>query len=114
MWLENELKKAAGSNLLLHQYLSGVQGTAPEIVRSAVENDIFDDPRKLILKDTLEKNRKDIIYNIKREVNTGLLNGDRYSTVAKRIYRFLYCFQYTLRNVTSVKNGIFLYGILYN
>lgn len=83
------VKKAAGSNLLLHQFLDGVQGTAPEVVRSAVENNIFDDPRKLILKDTLEKNRKDIIYNIKREVNTGLLNGDRYSTVAKRISKSL-------------------------
>ena len=79
------VKKAAGSNLLLHQFLDGVQGTTPEIVKRAVENPI----PKLTLKDTLEKNRKDIIYDIKREVNTGLLNGDRYTTVAKRISKSL-------------------------
>lgn len=71
------VKAAAGSNLVLHQVLDGVQGTTPEIIKSAVENPI----PKLTLKDTLEKNRKEIIYNIKREVNTGLLNGDRYTTV---------------------------------
>ncbi len=79
------VKKAAGSDLLLHQLLDGIQGTTPEIVKRAVENPI----PKLKLKDTLKKNRKDIIYNIKREVNTGLLNGDRYSTVAKRISKSL-------------------------
>ena len=79
------VKSAAGSNLVLHQVLNGVQGTTPEIIKSAVENPI----PKLTLKDTLEKNRKEIIYNIKREVNTGLLNGDRYTTVAKRISKSL-------------------------
>lgn len=75
------VKKAAGDNLILHEVFSGIEGTTPEIIKRAVENPI----PKLTLKDTLEKNRKDIIYNIKREVNTGLLNGDRYTTVAKRL-----------------------------
>lgn len=48
------VKKAAGSHVLLHQVLDGVQGTTPEVVKSAVENPI----PKLTLKDTLEKKPK--------------------------------------------------------
>jgi hypothetical protein len=76
---------AAGDDKVLHSLLSQVKGTTPEIVKRAVENPI----PKLTLKDTLEKNRKEIIYNIKREVNVGLLNGDRYTTVAKRLSKSL-------------------------
>lgn len=48
------VKKAAGSHILLHQVLDGVQETTPEAVKSAVENPI----PKITLKDTLEKNEK--------------------------------------------------------
>ena len=57
----------------------------PEQIRAAVENPVSG----LTLTDTLEKNRKDIIYNIKRSVGIGLMNGDRYTTVAKRIAEFV-------------------------
>lgn len=53
----------------------------PEQIKRAVENPVSG----LTLKDTLEKNRKEIIYSIKQAVGIGLMNGDRYSTMARRI-----------------------------
>lgn len=53
----------------------------PEQVKAAVENPVSG----LTLKDTLEKNRREIIYGIKQTVGVGLMNGDRYTTMAKRI-----------------------------
>lgn len=53
----------------------------PEQIKAAVENPISG----LTLSDTLEKNRKDIVYNIKQAIGVGLMNGDRYTTMAKRI-----------------------------
>ena len=53
----------------------------PEQIKAAVQNPVSG----LTLSDTLEKNRKDIIYNIKQAVGVGLMNGDRYTTMAKRI-----------------------------
>ena len=38
-----------------------------------------------IMEIALEKNRKDIIYDIKQVVAVGLMNGDRYTTMAQRI-----------------------------
>ena len=53
----------------------------PEQIKAAVENPVSG----LTLTDRLEKNRKEIIYNIKQAVGVGLMNGDRYTTMAKRI-----------------------------
>lgn len=53
----------------------------PEQIKRAVENPVYG----LTLKDTLEKHRKDIIYSIKQTVGIGLMNGDRYTTMARRI-----------------------------
>lgn len=53
----------------------------PEQIRAAVENPVSG----LTLSDTLEKHRKDIIYGIKQVVGVGLMNGDRYTTMARRI-----------------------------
>lgn len=53
----------------------------PEQIKRAVENPVSG----LTLKDTLEKHRKEIIYGIKQTVGIGLMNGDRYSTMAQRI-----------------------------
>lgn len=53
----------------------------PEQIKRAVENPVSG----LTLKDTLEKHRKDIIYSIKQTVGIGLMNGDRYTTMARRI-----------------------------
>lgn len=61
--------------------LAGVRGVTPEVVKRAVENPVAG----LTLKDTLERNRKEITYNIKKAVGVGLTQGDRYTTMARRI-----------------------------
>lgn len=60
---------------------SGVRAVTPDVIKAAVNNPISG----LTLNDTLEKHRKDIIYDIKRNIGVGLTNGDRYTTMAKRI-----------------------------
>lgn len=68
-------KAAAGVDL------GTLKGCAPEVIKRAVENPIS----KLTLNDRLEKHRKEIIYDIKQDISVGLMNGDRYSTMANRI-----------------------------
>lgn len=58
-----------------------LKGCTPDIIKRAVENPVS----KLTLNDRLEKHRKDIVYDIKQNINVGLMNGDRYSTMANRI-----------------------------
>lgn len=53
----------------------------PEVMKQAVENNIS----KLTLKPLLEKNRQEIIYDIKQALTIGLMNGDRYDTMANKI-----------------------------
>lgn len=65
----------------LKEKLENIKNVTPEVVRAAIENPISG----LTLSDVLEKNRKEIIYNIKRDVTSGLLSGDRMSSMAKRI-----------------------------
>ena len=65
----------------LKEKLEDIRNVTPEVIRAAVENPVAG----LTLSDTLEKNRKEIIYNIKRDITNGLLNGDRMSSMAKRI-----------------------------
>lgn len=61
--------------------IEGLKACTPEIIRRAVENPVS----KLTLNDQLEKHRKEIIYNIKQDISVGLMNGDRYGTMANRI-----------------------------
>lgn len=61
--------------------LGVLKGCTPEVIKRAVENPIS----KLTLNDRLEKHRKEIIYDIKQDISVGLMNGDRYSTMANRI-----------------------------
>lgn len=49
----------------------------PQQIKNAVKNPYMDI--------ALQKNHKDIIYDIKQAVFVGLVNGDRYTTVARRI-----------------------------
>lgn len=65
----------------LKEAFSGVKGVSAETIKAHVNNPIAG----LTLKDTLEKNRKNIIWDIKREIGVGLTSGDRYETMAKRI-----------------------------
>lgn len=53
----------------------------PEQIARAVDNPIMEL--------ALEKNHRDIVYEIKQAVATGLMNGDRYSTVARRMSAIL-------------------------
>ncbi len=53
----------------------------PEVLKQAVNNNIS----KLTLPNVLEKNRQEIIYNIKQELTIGMINGDRYEQMARRI-----------------------------
>ena len=53
----------------------------PEVMKQSVENNIS----KLTLKPLLEKHRQEIIYDIKQALTVGLMNGDRYDTMANKI-----------------------------
>ena len=83
--MRNAVVKAAGSRELLKTALSTVAVVTPEVIRAAVNNPVSG----LTLKDTLEKHRKEIIYDIKRNIGVGLSNGDRFTTMAKRISQSL-------------------------
>ena len=61
--------------------LGTLKGCTPDVMKRAVENPIS----KLTLNDRLEKHRKEIVYDIKQNISVGLMNGDRYSTMANRI-----------------------------
>lgn len=65
----------------LDEAFKGVKAATPQQIRAAVMNPIT----KITVPDTYAKDRANYIYDLKRELNTGLLNGDRYSTMAKRI-----------------------------
>ena len=53
----------------------------PNVLKSAVNNNIS----KLTLPQVMEKHRAEIIYQIQQELNIGLMQGDRYEQMAKRI-----------------------------
>lgn len=77
----NAVTKAAGNMEVLKGVFETISAVTPEVIRAAVNNPVSG----LTLKDTLEKHRKEIIYDIKKNIGIGLTNGDRYSTMAKRI-----------------------------
>ncbi len=51
------------------------------VLKSAVDNNI----NKLTLPAVLEKHRQEVIYQVQKELNIGLMQGDRYEKMAKRI-----------------------------
>lgn len=77
----DSVEKAIAGKVVLNKVLNSIRTVTPNIIKKAVENPISG----LTLNDILEKNRKDIIYNIKQNIGIGLVNGDRYSTMARRI-----------------------------
>ena len=60
---------------------SGLGGATDEMIKAAVNNPIATT--------ALEKNYKDTVWNIKRQIATGLMAGDRYDTMAKRLSKAL-------------------------
>lgn len=75
------VKKASAGAEALEDIFSDAIAITPEQIRAVVNNPVSG----LTLNDRLEKHRKDIIYNIKQTVGVGLMNGDRYTTMAKRV-----------------------------
>ncbi len=65
----------------LHKIFKGARTITSEQIEAAVQNAV---PR-LRLTPILERNRKQIILNIRHEIGIGLTNGDRMSTMAQRI-----------------------------
>ncbi len=65
--------------------LVGIKSVSKEIIVQAVNNPIYG----LTLSDLLEKHRAEIIYDIKKNITIGLMNNDRYTTMAKRISKTL-------------------------
>ncbi len=65
----------------LHKAFKASKAVTPEQIKAAVQNPI----PKLRLNPILERNRRQIIANIRREIGVGLSNGDRMSTMARRI-----------------------------
>lgn len=65
----------------LYVNLKGIRAVPPEVIKRIVENPIAG----LTLDDRLKKHRQDVVYNIKQVIGNGLAQGDRYSTMAKRI-----------------------------
>lgn len=65
----------------LAKRLSGIHLTNAQVIKAAVNNPVD----KLTLSKTLEKSRKQIVYNIKSTITNGLMNGDRMSTMARKI-----------------------------
>lgn len=69
----------------LKKTFSASKSITPEQIKAAVQNPIS----KLRLNPVLNRNRQQIISNIRREIGVGLSNGDRMSTMARRIQHYV-------------------------
>lgn len=76
----NAVSKSANDEEL-SKLLSGINLTPAQVIKAAVNNPV----NKLTLSKTLENSRKQIVYNIKSTVTNGLMNGDRMTTMARKI-----------------------------
>lgn len=57
--------------------LTGLRSTTPDVIKNVVQNKFMEQ--------ALEKNHKSLIYNIRQQIGIGLSQGDRMSTMAKRL-----------------------------
>lgn len=57
--------------------LTGLHATTPDVIKNVVQNKFMEQ--------ALEKNHKSLIYNIRQQIGIGLSQGDRMSTMAKRL-----------------------------
>ena len=76
--------KDCSNNEELNKKLKGLD-LRPEVMKRAIENPISG----LTLPDILEKHRKEVIYNIKQQINIGLMTGERYDTMSKNINKVI-------------------------
>lgn len=65
----------------LKELVDGLGGATAEMIKAVVDN-----PVATV---ALEKNYKDTIYGIRQQIATGLMVGDRYDTMAKRLAKAL-------------------------
>jgi len=63
------------------EYISKDIAVNPNVIKQALNNNIS----KLTLPAVMEIHRNEIIYQIQQELNIGLMQGDRYERMAKRI-----------------------------
>lgn len=75
-----ESVKAAYTSAEVAELLQDID-VNPQTLQYTLNNNIS----KLTLPAVLEKHRAEIIYQIQRELTTGLMNGDRYETMINRI-----------------------------
>lgn len=71
----------------------------PDVLKQAVNNNVS----KLTLPAVLEKHRGEIIYQIQQELTVGLMNGDRYETMAKRITERLNVSESKAKNIARTE-----------
>lgn len=91
------LKKAEKSNDFAKL---GVElAVNPNVLKRAINNNIS----KLTLPTVLQRHRADIIYQIQQELNIGLMNGDRYETMANRIAEKVNISQSKAMNITRTE-----------
>ena len=72
----------------------------PNVLKRAVDNNIS----KLTLPYVMEKHRNEIVYQIQRELTTGLMQGDRYEDMAKRISSRVGVSQSKARNIVRTES----------
>lgn len=75
----NALKKADTAGML--KEVSKDLAVNQHVLKQAINNNIS----KLTLSPMLERYRNETVYQIQQELNLGLINGDRYDQIAKRI-----------------------------
>ena len=71
----------------------------PNVLKQAIDNNIS----KLTLPAVLEKHRGEIIYQIQQELNIGLMQGDRYEQMARRISERVGVSQSKAMNITRTE-----------
>lgn len=71
----------------------------PSVLKQAFNNTIS----KLTLPYVLQKHRADIIYQIQQELNIGLMQGDRYETIARRISERVGVSEAKAKNITRTE-----------
>ena len=71
----------------------------PEVLNQAVNNNIS----KLTLPRVLEKQRQAVIYDIQQTLNMGLINGDRYETMSKKLQERLNISQGKANNIVRTE-----------
>lgn len=78
--MTDAVKRSVSSDELKEE-LKGIKAATPEQIRAGVLNDVSGITPEM----TYTKDRATFIYELQKQLNIGLANGDRYTTMAKRI-----------------------------